>query len=257
MLESLKVLASVLIEHPLGWAVLGCGGLALVQTALGIARSRQWSLLPLILGLTALVGFLINPLADATTSHQLRSVLSRHDVLTALAIAQMVLAAAAIAFNLRLSAAQGDSWWPLGLGLVHALPGPALIVAMLFWEHAWLERFVGARPEAVGRNVGLGTAFLLASSTAAAMAVPARQLTVAHCLVSGMVVLACMFVPLLPLPLPGMQLVIQPLDQASRVTWIAIVAVGAVFFLWGYRSAIAGDPLSRKSRVSLPCVNTN
>jgi hypothetical protein len=51
----------------------------------------------------------------------------------------------------------------------------------------------------------------------------------------GNVVLACMFVPLLPLPLPGMQLVIEPLDGASRVTLILVGVAAAAFFLWGLR----------------------
>lgn len=235
MFESLKTFGAVLIEHPLGWLVLGFGSLVLLQTAIGLARSRQWALLPLALGLTALAGFLINPLADATTSHQLHGMLSSHEVLTWLAIVQMILAASALVVGLRLSPGGREGWWSLWLGSIHSLPAPALIVAMLFWEHAWLARFVGARPELVGRNVGLGVALLLAICTFVAMTVAARKLALVHCLLSGTIVLACMFVPLLPLPLPGMQLDLQPLDMAGRVTWIAIVGLGVAFFLWGYR----------------------
>lgn len=236
MFESLKTFGAVLVEHPLGWLVLGFGSLVLLQTAVGLARSRQWALLPLALGLTALAGFLINPLADATTSHQLRGMLSSHEVLTSLAIVQMILAASALMIGLRLSAGRPGSWWSLWLGSIHSLPAPALVIAMLFWEHAWLARFVGARPELVGRNVGLGVALLLGICTFAAMSFAARKLALVHCLLSATIVLACMFVPLLPLPLPGMQLDLQPLDMAGRVTWIAIAALGVAFFVWGYRS---------------------
>jgi hypothetical protein len=67
------------------------------------------------------------------------------------------------------------------------------------------------------------------------MAVPVRRLAAVHLFFSGMVVLACMFVPLLPMPLPGMQLVIEPLDGASRVMLIMTGVTAASFFLWGFR----------------------
>jgi hypothetical protein len=225
----------VLAGNPFSWLVLGLGSLAIVQAAVGLGRSRQWTLLPLALGWTALAGFLLNPLADASSSHQLRAALGNHDVLTSLAIVQMVLAAMAIAFSLRLVDGPRCGWWAFGLGVVHTLPAPMLVVAMLFWQQAWLEQAIGARPEAVGRYVGLTCALLLTVGAAVAMAVPVRCLAAAHLFFSGMVVLACMFVPLLPLPLPGMQLVIEPLDGTHRVTLILAGVTAAAFFLWGLR----------------------
>lgn len=235
MSESAMSLGAILARSPFSWLVFGLGGLAVLQAAVGLGRSRQWTLLPLVLGSTALAGFLLNPLADASSSHQLRAALGNHDLLTSLAIVQMVLAAAAIAFSLRLVDERRGGWWALGLGVVHTLPAPMLVVAMLFWQQAWLEQSVGARPEAVGRQVGLACALLLTTAALAAMAVPVRRLASVHLFVSGMIVLACMFVPLLPLPLPGMQLVIEPLDGASRVTLILVGVAAAAFFLWGLR----------------------
>ena len=232
----------VLAGNPFAWLVLGLGGLAVVQVAVGLGRSRQWTLLPLALGLTALAGFLLNPLADASSSRQLRAALGSHDVLTSLAIVQMVLAAVAIAFSLRLMDGRRTGWWAFGLGVVHTLPAPMLVVAMLFWQQAWLEQAVGARPEAVGRYVGLTCGVLLTVGAAAAMIIPFRHLAAIHLFVSGMVVLACMFVPLLPLPLPGMRLVIEPLDGTSRAMLILAGVTAAAFFLWGMR---CGPPSAR------------
>ncbi len=243
MSEWLLDFGGVLAGNPFAWLVLGLGGLAVIQAAVGLGRSRQWTLLPLALGLTALAGFLLNPLADASSSHQLRDVLGNHDVLTSLAIVQMVLAAAAIAFSLRLVDGRRTGWWAFGLGVVHTLPAPMLVVAMLFWQQAWLEQAIGARPEVVGRYVGLTCALLLTIGAAAAMAVPVRRLAAIHLFVSGMVVLACMFVPLLPLPLPGMRLVIEPLDGTSRVTLILASVMAAACFLWGLRW---GPPFARR-----------
>jgi hypothetical protein len=206
MFESLKTFGAVLIEHPLGWLVLGFGGLVLLQTAIGLARSRQWALLPLALGLTALAGILdqsagrcddVAPVARYVEQPRGADVVGHrpddpgcNGAGDQLAIVRQV--------------DRGLVVVVAGIDPLAARAG--LIVAMLFWEHAWLARFVGARPEVVGRNVGLGAALLLAVCTFAAMAVAARKLALVHCLVSGTVVLACMFVPLLPLPLPGMQL---------------------------------------------------
>jgi hypothetical protein len=52
-----------------------------------------------------------------------------------------------------------------------------------------------------------------------------------------------MFVPLLPFPLPGMQVAVEPLDHADRVTWIVIGVVAAAFFVWGFRR---GTPTIRR-----------
>jgi hypothetical protein len=222
----------VFIAHPFGWLMLGLGCLTVWQTAAGLGRSRQWPLLPLVFGLTALAGFLVNPLADASTSQQLRAALGRQDVATWLAIVQMLLAAAAIACSLKMLDERRAGRWALPLGAVHVLPAPLLVVVLLYCEQAWLEAFVGARPEAVGRNIGLAAASLLTGAAGLAMWLPPRRLASAHLLASGTVVLVCMFVPLLPLPLPGMRLVIEPLDETARWTSI-VVAVGAAAVLLG------------------------
>lgn len=233
----------VFAGNPFSWLVFGLGSLAVVQAAVGLGRSRQWTLLPLALGLTALAGFLLNPLADASSSRHLRAALGSHDVLTSLAIVQMVLAAVAIAFSLRLMDGRRTGWRAFGLGVVHTLPAPMLVVAMLFWQQAWLEQAVGARPETVGRYVGLTCGALLTVGAAAAMIIPVRRLAAVHLFVSGMVVLACMFVPLLPLSLPGMRLVIEPLDGTSRSMLILAGVTAAAFFLWGLR---CGPPVGRR-----------
>jgi len=220
--------------HPFGWLMLGLGCLTVWQTAAGLGRSRQWPLLPLVFGLTALAGFLVNPLADASTSQQLRAALGRQDVVTWLAIVQMLLAAAAIACSLKMLDNRRAGRWALPLGAIHVLPAPLLVVVLLYCEQAWLEALVGARPEAVGRNIGLAAAALLTGAAGLAMCLPPRRVAGVHLLASGIVVLVCMFVPLLPLPLPGMRLVIEPLDETARWTSITVAVGAAAILLAGF-----------------------
>ncbi len=230
-----QALLAAATGHPVGMFVFGVGCLAVVQAIVGLGRSRQWPLLPLVFGLTVLAGFLLNPLADASASQQLRLALARHDVLTSLAIVQMILAAAALACSLRLLAGRRERLWAVLLAAVHTLPAPALVVALLFWEQAWLHESVGARPEAVGWSVGLLAATAVTLPAALAMLVPRRPLAAAHLLLSGAVVLSCMFVPLLPIPLPGMRLLAEPVGGAHGPAWIALGALIVAVIAWGFR----------------------
>ena len=222
-------------EHSVGTFVLGLACLAVLQSALGLGRSRQWQLLPLVFGLTVLAGFLLNPLADTSSSRQLRTALTRHDILTALAIMQFLRAAGAIACNLRLLGGRRTGLWAALLGFLHALPAPMVLVAMLVWEQAWLEQAVGARPESVGYRVGLLAAAITTVPALCAMACSGRWIAVAHLFASGIIMLACMFTPWLPLPLPGMRVLVESLDGAAVVTLIVIGIGAAAVVASGFR----------------------
>lgn len=228
--------------HPIGLFVCLLGCLALLQMATGLARSRQWPLLPLVFGLTALAAFLLNPLADAQASQQLRLALARQDVLTSLAILQMVLAATGMGCSLRLLSGRGEGLWTPLLGVLHTLPAPLLIVALLLWQQAWLESFVGARPEVVGRTVGLLAATVLSLLAVLAMRLPTRLLFGLHTLLSGLVVLACMFVPVLPLPLPMTQAVPAAGEPTATVLGALAACLGLLAWVWGFRR---GSPICR------------
>ena len=78
-------------SNPTGLFCLCLATLALLQSALGLGRARQWSLLPVLFGLTALAGFLLNPFADANTSFDLRAKLTSYEALTFLCIVQFLL----------------------------------------------------------------------------------------------------------------------------------------------------------------------
>ncbi len=226
--------------HPIGLFVCVLGALALLQTAAGLARSRQWPLLPLVFGLVVLAAFLLSPLADARASQQLRLALARPDVLTSLAILQMVLAAAGLVCSLRLLSGRRAAWWSLLLGGLHTLPAPLLLVAVLLWQQSWLESFVGARPEMVGRSVGLLAATVLAVLAMLAMRLPDRLLFSLHTLLSGVVVLACMFVPVLPLPLPITQSAPAGLAPGGAGLGVLTGIFTLLALVWGFRR---GSPI--------------
>lgn len=87
---------------PEGLRILLLAAVSLLQAAAGIGRSRQWYALAVIFGLTALAGFLLNPVADATTAFDVKAALKGPEMLTLLCIVQFVLGALALVFGLRL-----------------------------------------------------------------------------------------------------------------------------------------------------------
>jgi len=249
-------MASVVREHSAGLFVLVFAAMAILHAAVGLGRTRQWYLLPVVFGLTALVGFLLNPFADANTPADLRSTLTSFETLTLLCIGQFLLLAAALVLGIRL-----DPWSdaPRGatvLAVVHSIPVPVVAIAMLLIEQGRLVGVPGARPEAVGREVGFVVAGGLTLACAAAMILPRRLLALPHQMLSIAMLLACMFVPCLDAPLPA------PLfgfDRESvRLLWQ--VGLGAMVVVLAGRcwprmpfSALFRRPVTRSSAEGLSC----
>jgi len=213
---------SVAVEHPAGLFVLVLAASAFVHTAVGLGRARQWYVLPVIFGLTALVGFLLNPFADANTAADLRIKLTSYETLTLLCIVQFVLLAASLSFGIRLDHSSDEPRCVIGLTVVHAIPVPLVLVAMLLVEQGRLAEFPGARPESVGREVGFVVAAILTLTCATAMIIPRRWLVLPHHVLSIAMLLACMFVPGLQDPLP------QPMSSVNLESVHLLWKVGLV-----------------------------
>jgi hypothetical protein len=188
----------------------GTGGLlllpfvtmAVLHSAVALGRSRQWYLLPVLFGLTALAGFLLNPLADASTLQDLKSRLTNYETLTALCIVQFLLVGISIWLGSKIDGSGDSDRAGLWLGIVSAVPPPVLVIAMLLIEQVALSTSSDARPEAVGRGVGLSIAAMLTAPALVALCIPPRWLAAPHNLFSMAMILVCMFVPLLQDPLP-------------------------------------------------------
>jgi hypothetical protein len=189
-------------------------------------------MLPLLFGLVALTGFLLNPFADANTLQDLRAKLAGPEALTSLCIVQFLLTMAALVLGLWMTAEDSRSACGLLLAVVHVLPAPALLIAMLLVEQAILGDTPGARPEAVGRQVGFAVAGLVTLAGLLAMAVPPRWLAGLHGLLATGLLLACMFLPNLQTPLPAP---LASMDLASLdLCWkVALGFVGLVLVGWG------------------------
>ncbi len=200
--EIWAAIRDVASAHPAGAFAMGLALLALLHAAVGLGRSRQWFVLPVVFGLTALAGFLLNPFADANTALDLRRKLTGFEALTLLCIVQLTLAAVGFRLGMRLDTRSGDPSSTLGLAVVHAVPAPMVLIAMLLVEQARLAAFSGARPEAVGREVGLAVAAALTLGTFFTMLIPRRWLAAPYHLLSVALMLAYMFVPALQDPLP-------------------------------------------------------
>lgn|GEM_PF-4206860 len=220
---------SVSREHPAGLFVLAFAAVAMVHTAAGLGRTRQWHLLPVVFGLTALVGFLLNPLADANTLADLRGMLTSFETLTLLCIGQFLLLAVALVLGVRLDPGTEKPRGATLLAWVHSIPVPAIAIAMLLIEQGRLGGAPGARPEAVGREVGVVVAGLLTVACVAAMMLPRRWLTMPHQLLSLAMLLACAFVPVLDSRLP------EPFwrwnEDSVRLGWQIGLAAGVVVFV--------------------------
>lgn len=224
-------LAAVVREHTAGLFVLAFAGAAILHTAIGLGRTRQWYLLPVVFGLTALGGFLLNPFADANTPADLRSALTSFETLTLLCIGQFLLLAAALVFGLRLDPWKDEPRGAVALAVVHTIPAPIVAIAMLLIEQGRLAGVPGARPEAVGREVGLVVAAGLTLACAAAMMLPRRWLALPHQMLAVALLLACMFVPCLDAPLP------EPLYRVNldsiRLLWpLGLAGMAVVLAGW-------------------------
>jgi hypothetical protein len=195
-------LKSVALGHPAGLFAIGLAAIGLLHAAVALGRARQWYVLPVLFGLTALAGFLLNPFADASTALDLRLKLTSFEALTLLCIAQLILVAVSLWFGMRIDIRSQRSPSELGLAVIHAIPAPMVLIAMLLVEQSQLAMSAGARPEAVGRQVGLTVATALTLGAIVAMLIPRRHLAAPHFLLSVAMILACMFVPVLQDPLP-------------------------------------------------------
>ena len=202
MPQPITILSELADREAAGLFVLGLAAIAVLHAAIALGRTRQWYMLPVVLGLTALVGFLLNPLADSSTLLDLKTRLTSYEMLTLLCIVQFLLVSTSIWLGLRIDGKQDvdrNSFW---LGVVSAVPPPFLAIAMLLMEQVTLATSIDARPEAVGRSIGLGVAVPMTVAAAIAMCLPSRLLTAPHGLLSITMILACMFVPFLQDPLP-------------------------------------------------------
>lgn len=229
--QTLAATKQVVVGHSAGAFVVGFALIALIQTAIGLGRTRQWFVLPVACGLIALVGFLLNPFADSNTSIDLRTKLTSYETMTTLCIAQFILVAGSSALSLRMDGKTREGSASLWLSIVHAIPAPALVIGMLLVEQAHLAEFPGARPEPVGRQVGLLIAGLLLLVTLIAGVSPQNWLILPHQLLSAAILLACMFTPLLQDSLPQSMWSIETesLGHLWKVVLGAalIVAIGA------------------------------
>jgi len=214
--------------NPAGLFVVALAGLALAHSATALSRSRQWTMLPVAFTLTALAGFLINPLADANTMHDLKARLTQYDVLTLLCITQFLLVAVSACLGLRIGTDRRAERPGVWLSVVSVLPAPALVIAMLLLEQVALAAIASARPEVVGRNVGLGVASILLLAGAVAFLLPDRLLAVFHGFLSLAFLMACMFLPFLGDPLP---------QTMTTVDWESLRLLG--FFLPAAVAAMA------------------
>lgn len=207
---------------PVGLFAMALGAGVLLHSALGLGRSGRAYLLPVLFGLIALAGFLLNPFADASTPQDLRAGLTSPEALTLLCIAQFLLCAAGVTLAVRaddLRRERSGLW----LAVLHTPPAPMLLVAMLVLEQSLLVSTPGARPESIGWGVGLGAALVATALAGLALWLPDRLLAAAYRLLGFGLLLACMLLPNLQRPLPAP---LGELDVASLVLG-AEVALGA------------------------------
>lgn len=199
--------------HPAGLLALALGGLALLHTALGLGLARLWYMFPVLFGLVALVGFLLNPFADATSPHDLRAKLLNPETLTLLCIGQFLLTVFALVQGLRLATEDHEGNLATWLAAVHVFPAPLLVIALLVLEQTILVQTPGSRPEAVGRQVGLTIAGLATLVSLLVLAWPRRWVVRLHALVAVALLLACMFLPCLQASLP---------EPMAMVNWASL-----------------------------------
>lgn len=218
-----------MVRHPSGLFALVLGGVALLQAVLGLGRSRQWYMLPVLFGLLALTGFLLNPFADSHAPQDLRAFVTSREALSWLAIGQFLLTCGSLALGLRMTDQQHDGHHAVWLSVLQSVPQPLLVVAMLLWEQACLMTSSNARPDAVGLRVGFAVATVAAFAGLLALALPDRWLRLPHSLLSLALLGACMLVPHLqaPLPIAGAGSGWESLDAAWKVLAGGVVVVAA------------------------------
>ncbi len=214
-------------------AAIALAALAIAHGAVALGRTRQWYMVPVIGGVTGLLGFLLNPLADASTLHDLKATLTSYDTLTLVCIIQFVLVAASAWLGLGLESSPRRDRRALGLAVVSVIPAPALAVVMLFWEQIALSSAASARPETVGREVGLMVATAIGAACGLTMCLPPRLLAVLHQFLSLALLMACMFVPFLQDRLPQPMAVVD-WNSLRLFAWFVplLIMILGVGFAW-------------------------
>ncbi|PID78888.1 hypothetical protein CSB20_12770 [bacterium DOLZORAL124_64_63] len=202
--QILSSVGSIFRDHPAGVFALALGVLVLLQSAFALGRARVVIGLPLVWGLLVLAGFLLNPFADATTLPDLQAKLMSFETLTMICVWQLVLACLSLWLGLNLTG-PGAGKRSLGLFVVHVIPAPLILVAMLLVEQSMLTGSVGADPEMVGFQVGFFTGTLLLLLTLPALRWRRVANFIPHSLLSVTLALACMLVPGLQDPAPATQ----------------------------------------------------
>lgn len=224
-------IGSIIRGHPEGAFALGLAFLTLLQAAVALGRTRQVVGLPLVWGLIVLAGFLVNPVADATTLPDLQAQLTSFEMLTALCVIQLVMAGLSLWLGLGLDGSRPGGTRPTLLLILHVLPAPMVVVAMLLIERTLLAETVGANPEAGGLQVGISIATLLILMTMAAMKFLTRRMFIPHILFSFTLILACMLVPGLQDPLPATHSQIQ-VESLTRLGAVLLGAAVPVAIGW-------------------------
>lgn len=213
-----------------GQFAVGLGVLVAIHSALGIGRAGRGYLLPVLFGLIVLAGFLLNPFADASTPQDLRDRLTSAEALTLLCIAQFLIAVASVTLGVRLDAPRrmrGGLW----LAVLHVVPAPMLLVAMLVVAQTWLVALPGRRPEAAGWIVGLAAAGLTTALAGLALTLPDHWLAAPHRLLGVALLLACMLLPNLQQTLPAER---WEVDWASLVLCLEVGLGAAVVVALGW-----------------------
>ena len=217
-----------------GPLVIVLATIALLHSAVALGRTRQWYLLPVVFGLTALAGFLLNPMADSSTLHDLKARFTSYETLTLLCVVQFLLVSVSGWLGLRMDGGRDVERSSLWLSVLSVLPTPILLIGMLLMEQIALSGSVDARPEAVGRAVGFGMAALVTVASGTAMCLPARWMSVPHGVLSVAMILLCMFIPFLQAPLPQS----MALVDWQSLQWLAcVLPVAALLVFAGFMRA--------------------
>lgn len=234
MSHFLSLLGELLGRDTAGSLVFVLATIAVLHSAVALGRTRQWYLLPVVFGLTALAGFLLNPMADSSTLHDLKARFTSYETLTLLCVVQFLLVSVSAWLGLRIDGGREVDRSSVWLSVLSVIPTPILLICMLLMEQVALSGSIDARPEAVGRAIGFGVAAMVTVASGAAMRLPSRWLSVPHCVLSVAMILLCMFIPFLQDPLPQS----MALVDWQSLQWLAcVVPVGALLVLAGFMRA--------------------
>jgi hypothetical protein len=248
MMTFIHAVQELLLSGQMGSLVLPMALLCLGQIAIGLGRSRQWYMLPIAALLLGLVGFLINPLADASSLIDLKNQLTSYETLTLLCVCQFMLVSVTAWLNwqvdeTRIIASQRSA---IGLAWLAALPAPAVVVAMLLIEQVALTTTPQARPEAVGWEIGLAAAGLLLAFGLVAFAIPPRYLAFPQATVSAALLLSVALLPFLESALPESNRSIDwnSLSLLAKIAPIGLMLV-AVGYVWQSRNSRKTPAINR------------